>query len=209
VLGGTINDVVLTALSGGLGMYLRSCGVPTAGMELRAMVPVNVRVEADKSALGNQVSMLIAPLPVGIEDAASRHAAVLAGMNRLKSANQAGGFSLLTRVVEAVPPVLQAFAGAMAPNGQALFNLVCTNVPGPQIPLYMAGRTVEAIWPLVPLSAGLGLNVCLTSYNGELFWGICGDPRLVPDIDAVAAAISAAFESLKQAAIEGSGVTAG
>ena len=200
-LGGTINDVVLTALSGGLGSYLRAAGVRTEGVELRAMVPVNVRSESDKSALGNQVSMLIAPLPVGIEDHAERHKQVIAGMDRLKSANQAGGFALLTRLAEQVPPFLQAAAGSMVPNSQPLFNLVCTNVPGPQIPLYLAGRKVLAHFPLVPLSSGLGLNTCLTSYNGVLYWGIVADPELVPNVEDVASGIESAFEGLKSAAM--------
>ena len=87
------------------------------------------------------------------------------------------------------------------PNAQPLFNLVCTNVPGPQIPLYVAGRTVEALWPLVPLSGGLGLNFCLTSYNGVLYWGIVGDPDLVPDVAIVARAIESSFAALKAAAM--------
>jgi WS/DGAT/MGAT family acyltransferase len=201
VLGGTINDVVLTALSGGLGAYLREVGQKTQGVELRAMVPVNVRSESDKSALGNQVSMLIAPLPVGVEDHVERHQRVIAGMDRLKAANQAGGFAVLTRLSEQVPPFLQAMAGNFVPNAQPLFNLVCTNVPGPQIPLYLAGRKVEAHYPLVPLSMGLGLNVCLTSYNGALYWGLVGDPELVPDVGVIARHVEGAFEGLKAAAL--------
>jgi WS/DGAT/MGAT family acyltransferase len=200
-LGGTINDVVLTALSGGLGEFLRGAGHATKGVQLRAMVPVNVRSENDKSALGNQVSMLIASLPVDITDPAERHRTVIGGMEKLKAANQAGGFAVLSRLSEQVPPIVQAAAGAMIPNAQPLFNLVCTNVPGPQIPLYVAGRTVEALWPLVPLSGGLGLNFCLTSYNGVLYWGIVGDPDLVPDVAIVARAIESSFAALKAAAM--------
>ncbi len=200
-LGGTINDVVLSTLAGGLGRYLRGRGVNTAGLELRAMVPVNVRAEAEQSALGNQVSLLIAALPVGIVDPVERHTAVMGEMNRLKEANQAGGFALLTRLSDLVPPAVQAMAGMMVPNGQTLFNLVCTNVPGPQIPLYIAGRKMEEHWPLVPVSAGLGMNVALTSYNGVLYWGICADPNLVPDIDVAAESIRESFEELKAAAM--------
>ncbi len=114
----------------------------------------------------------------------------------------------MTRLTEQVPPALQALAGSMAPNGQALFNMVCTNVPGPQIPLYIAGRQVKELWPLVPLSAGLGLNVCLTSYNGVLFWGICADPKLVPDVDRVATLIRESFDTLKESALAASAVPA-
>ena len=204
-LGGTINDVVLTTLSGALGAYLRELGQKVEGVELRAMVPVNVRSETDKGTLGNQVSMLIAPLPVGIDDPAARHRAVIAGMAKLKAANMAGGFNLMSRLTEQIPPMVQAAAGVFAPPVQPLFNLVCTNVPGPQIPLYMAGWKVEEMWPLVPLSMGMGLNVCLTSYNGVLYWGVCGAPALVPDIDVVTGHVAAAFENLKQAAMEAAG----
>jgi hypothetical protein len=107
---------------------------------------------------------------------------------------------VLSKLSERVPPFLQAIAGSFVPNSQPLFNLVCTNVPGPQIPLYLAGRKVEAHYPLVPLSMGLGMNVCLTSYNGVLYWGIVADPELVPDVGVVARHVEAAFEGLKAAA---------
>jgi hypothetical protein len=123
-------------------------------------------------------------------------------MTRLKEANQAGGFALLTRLSEMVPPWVQAAAGAMMPNGgQTLFNVVCTNVPGPQIPLYICGREMTEHWPLVPLSGGLGLNFCLTSYNGALYWGIVADPNLVPRVWDVGNAIRASFDELRAAAL--------
>lgn len=199
-LGGTINDVVLTTLAGGLGKYMRGLGGRTEGVELRAMVPVNVRSEADKTALGNQVSMLIAPLPVGVEDPAARHAMVISRMNGLKAANQAGGFALATQLADILPPALQAMAALFVPPTQPLFNIVCTNVPGPQVPLYMAGHKVLGLWPIVPLSMGLGLNTALTSYNGHLYWGFCADPNLVPDVGKVSSAVGEAFEELMAAA---------
>ncbi|MFN0147685.1 MAG: wax ester/triacylglycerol synthase family O-acyltransferase [Dehalococcoidia bacterium] len=200
VLGGTMNDVVLSTLAGGLGAYLRATGEATAGVELRAMIPVNVRSESNKQALGNQVSMMIAPLLVGVEDAADRHRQLSARMSALKEANQAGGFALLARLSESLPAAYQAFAGLWAPQTQPLFNIVCTNVPGPQVPLYIRGRKFETLWPLLPVSMGLGLGCALTSYNGVLYWGFTCDPELVPDIDRVAAFVSEAFESLKSAA---------
>jgi diacylglycerol O-acyltransferase / wax synthase len=200
-LGGTMNDVVLTALAGGLGSYLRSHGHATEGLDLRAMIPVSVRSESDKEALGNQVSMMIAQLPVGVEDAADRHRLVTARMTGLKAANQAGGFALLSRMSDSMPASMQAFAGLWAPPVQPLFNIVCTNVPGPQVPMYIAGRQFETLWPLLPLSMGLGLGCALTSYNGMLYWGFTCDPELVPDIDSVAACVAEAFEGLKVAAV--------
>ncbi|MEX2081404.1 MAG: wax ester/triacylglycerol synthase family O-acyltransferase [Dehalococcoidia bacterium] len=203
MLGGTVNDVVLTTLSGGIGAYLRELGVNTEGMELRAMVPVNVRSESEKAALGNRVSMFIAPLPVGIKDVVARHQRVVSEMGRLKASNQAGGFEVLSRLSAQVPPAFQAAAGLVA-GSQSLLNMVCTNVPGPQIPLYMAGRKIEAMYPLVPLSQGMGLNCALLSYNGTLYWGICAEPGLVPDVDRVASALRAAFEDIRAAAVAAS-----
>ena len=200
VLGGTINDVVLTVLSGGLGNYLRSVGQRTEGVELRAMVPVNVRSESDRDALGNQVSMMLAPLPVGMIQPGERHRHVCERMNALKEANQAGGFAMMSRLTELQPAQGQAIAGFFAPQTNPLFNIVCTNVPGPQVPLYMVGRRMETLWPLVPLSMGLGLGCALTSYNGMLYWGLCADPALVPDIDAVIACLEDSFEGLKHEA---------
>ena len=208
VLGGTINDVVLSTLAGGLGAYLRSVGQETNGVELRVMVPVNVRSDADKDALGNQVSMFLVPIPVGLTDAVERHKALMATMSGLKEANQAGGFAMMSRMQDQVPPILQAMAGMMSPPVQPLFNIVCTNVPGPQVPLYLAGRKMEGLWPLLPLSMGLGLGVALTSYNGVLYWGVGADPALVPDVSQVVACISAAFEALKAAAVAAAGPVA-
>ena len=116
--------------------------------------------------------------------------------------------SMLIAPLPVVPPAMQAMAGSMIPNAPGLFNLVCTKLPGPQIPLYIAGRKVEELWPLVPLSAGMGLNVCLTSYNGVLYWGICADPNLVPDVDCVANLVRESFDQLKEAATAASAVPA-
>jgi WS/DGAT/MGAT family acyltransferase len=209
VLGGTINDVVLTTLSGALGKYLRAHGQRTDGVVLRAMVPVNVRNEADKEALGNQVSMLLAPLPVGITDPAERHRVVCREMNGLKEANQAGGFAMMTRQSDGIPPAVQAFSALFMPPVQPLFNIVCTNVPGPQVPLYLAGRKMETLLPIVPLSMGLGMGCALTSYNGVLFWGIAADPALVPDVENVGAAVAESFDELKKEALIQSAVAAG
>jgi WS/DGAT/MGAT family acyltransferase len=199
-LGGTLNDVVLSILAGGLGAYLREREQDTDGVELRAMIPVNVRSSGDKEALGNQVSMMIAPLPIGLTDAVERHKAVTSRLASLKEANQAGGFAILSRLTESVPANLQALAAMWTPATQPLFNVVCTNVPGPQVPLYVCGRQLQTLWPLLPLSMGLGLGVALTSYNGALYWGLTGDPELVPDIEETARCIESAFHELKLAA---------
>lgn len=203
VLGGTMNDVVLSTLAGGLGAYLRGVGQRTDGMELRAMVPVNVRPADGVGALGNQVSMYIAPLQVGIVDAKERHLATNARMTALKEAGQADGFSMLSRYSDAAPAWSSALAGLWTPQVQPLFNLVCTNVPGPQIPLYIAGRRLETLWPMLPLSMGLGMGVPLSSYNGVLYWSVWADPELVPDVEHLAACIHGAFEELKAAAAAG------
>jgi len=139
MLGGTDNDVVLAVIAGGLGRYLRKHGYPTKGVQLRAMCPVSMRRPDQRGALGNLVSMMLAPLYVGITDPVERLRAEHSAMERLKDQDQAGALYDMTTLADRIPPAWQAFAGQLpAPN--TLLNTVSTNVPGPQIPLYLAHK---------------------------------------------------------------------
>jgi len=198
-LGGTVNDVMLTVLGGALGRYLHAHGVKTHGMALRLMIPVNVRREDEKGALGNRVSMMLPNVPVGIEDPAARLVAVREEMDRLKSRHQADAFESLQSLGRNMPALYHALAGmAGIPHGQ--INLVCTNVPGPMIPLYCVGHRMLAHYPLVPLAADLGIGVGITSFDKALFMGIMSDPAIVPDVDAIGRACDAEFIALREAA---------
>src|SRR3954447_9231720 len=134
-LGGTVNDVILTAVAGALGRYMRSRGHPTVGLELRAMVPVSVRTIDQKNALGNQVTTMMAPLPVWCEDPARRLELVRESMGDLKESKQAMGATLLTQLADFAPPTAAGQAARLQ-SRQRFFNLVVTNIPGPQFPLY-------------------------------------------------------------------------
>jgi diacylglycerol O-acyltransferase / wax synthase len=198
-LGGTINDVVLAVVAGAIGKYLRHHGIATEGMELRAMCPVSMRAPAGRGALGNRVSMMIAPLFVGVLDPVERLQAERAAMDRLKEQDQAGSFYAMTEQSTAVPPWVQAMAGQVeTPN--TMLNTVSTNVPGPQVPLYMAGRKLIACFGCGMLSANIGLFNAIMSYNQTLTIGATVDPRQVPDVWFYADCLRESFAELRAAA---------
>src|SRR5215211_2445838 len=184
VAGGTVNDVVIAAVSGGLGRYLRGRGHSTAGLEMRAMVPISVRASDEHGALGNRVSAMMAPLPVWREDPTDRLNAVSETMRHLKSSGQAVGASLLTDVTNFTPPTIAAQAARLQ-SRQRFFNTVVTNVPGPQFPLYLLGRELLDIFPMVPLAANQAVCFGIMSYNGGVNFGLVGDYDSTPDLDAL------------------------
>jgi WS/DGAT/MGAT family acyltransferase len=198
-LGGTVNDVVLTVISGGLGGYLRQRGVSTNGVELRAMCPVSMRRPDERGALGNLVSMMLAPLYVGMDDPVERLHAVRREMDRLKEADQAGALYELTQMSNLIPPAWQAL-GSSFDVQNTMFNTVCTNVPGPQVPLYLAGRKLLRWYPLGPLASNIGLFNAILSYNQVLTIGATVDPTQVPDAWAYAGFLRESFEELRDAA---------
>jgi diacylglycerol O-acyltransferase / wax synthase len=201
-LGGTVNDVVLAIVAGAIGRYLRHHGRETEGVELRSMCPVSMRPPEGRGALGNQVSIMIAPLYVGLRDPLERLRAEHAAMERLKQQDQAGGFYAMNDQASGVPPSIQAFMGQFEVRDQALFNTATTNVPGPQIPLYLSGHKLLAIFPVNNmLMPGCGLFHCILSYNQVLTIGANVDPNLVPDPWFYADCLTASFTELKEAAL--------
>ncbi len=198
-LSGTVNDVVLTVVSGALGRYMRSHGASTEGVVLRAMVPVSVRADIERGALGNRVAAMWAPLPVSIEDPAERLRTISASMQELKGSGQAVGAQVLTQLSGFAPPTIISQAARLQAR-QRLFNLVVTNVPGPQFPLYLLGRELEAIFPMVPLAKNTALGVAILSYNGQLNFGLSGDYDAMADIEALAVELRAAIAELAAAA---------
>jgi diacylglycerol O-acyltransferase / wax synthase len=207
LLGGTINDLVLTIVAGAIGKYLRHHQVNTQDLELRAMCPVSMRAAGGRGALGNQVSMMIAPLYVGVLDAVERLTAEREAMDRLKVEDQAGSLFAMTRQGDAAPAWVQAIAGQIeVPN--TLFNTVSTNVPGPQIPLYMAGHKVLASFGCGMLSANIGLFNAIISYNQVLTIGATVDPQQIPDVWFYADCLRESFAELREAA-ESAAATAG
>jgi diacylglycerol O-acyltransferase / wax synthase len=198
-LGGTVNDVVLAVISGGLGRYLRAHGHRTEGVEARAMCPVSMRRPEERGALGNLVSMMFAPLHVGILDPRERLAAERAAMERLKAQDQAGGLYSMSQMMNRVPAGLAAAAGQLTvPN--TLLNTVSTNVPGPQIPLYLGGRRLIGWYPLGLLASDIGLFNAILSYNQTLTIGATVDPKLLPDPWFYAKCLKESFTELLAAA---------
>jgi diacylglycerol O-acyltransferase len=198
-LGGTVNDVVLAVIAGGLGRYLRAHDYPTDGVELRAMCPVSMRRAEERGALGNLVSMMFAPLYVGITDPVQRLAAERRAMDELKTQDQAGNLYEMTGLGNLIPPAWQALA-AQAEINMSPLNTVSTNVPGPQIPLYLAGRKLLQWYPLGPLATTIGLFNAILSYNQVLTIGSTVDPALMPDVWGYMDFLRESYEELRDAA---------
>lgn len=198
-LGGTVNDVALAAVAGALGRYLRARGFETDGLVLKAMVPVSVRAETERGELGNRVSAIYAPLPVGIEDPRERFAQIALAMDGLKESGQAVGAQLLTQLAEFAPTTILSQAARMQ-SRQRMFNLVVTNVPGPQVPLYILGRRLTALYPVVPLAANQALGIAIMSYTGRLGFGLLADFDSLPAVEELATHLELSIEELAQSA---------
>jgi WS/DGAT/MGAT family acyltransferase len=198
-LGGTVNDVVLAVVAGALGRYMRLHGNSTDGVELRALVPVSVRADVERGALGNRVAAMWAALPVGVTDPVERLHSLSRQMKDVKQSGQAVGAEILTRMSGFAPPTVMAQAARLQAR-QRLFNLVVTNVPGPQFPLYLLGRELEAIYPMVPLAENTALGIALLSYNGQLNFGLVADYDALADVEVLAEELDASVEELAAAA---------
>jgi WS/DGAT/MGAT family acyltransferase len=198
-LGGTLNDVVLAALSLALGAHLRASGRDTDGLVLKAMVPVSVRADAERGALGNKVAAMWASLPVGVQDAAQCYERVRVSMAELKSSGQAVGAEVLTNLAGFAPPTILSQAARLQAR-QRYFNLVITNVPGPQFPLYLLGRELVALYPVVPLARKQALGIAVMSYNGRLGFGLLADYDALPELESLAGELRQAIAALARAA---------
>jgi diacylglycerol O-acyltransferase len=198
-LGGTVNDAVLTVVTGALRTHMLANGHEVEGVELKAMVPVSVRAEAERGALGNRVTSMFAPLPIYASDPVERFAIVHEAMKDLKESGQAVGAELLTQLTGFAPPTVLSQASRLQAQQRA-FNLVVTNVPGPQFPLYMLGRRLLRIYPQVPLVRNTALGIAIMSYDGTLDFGLLGDYDALPDLDDLAGALRDAIAELAAAA---------
>ena len=194
-LGGTVNDVVLAAVTGALGRYLRGRGQSTHELELRAMVPISVRTADEHGALGNRVSSYMAPLPVWCDDPAECLRKVSETMGDLKQSKQAVGATLITELTNFAPPTIAGQAARLQ-SRQRFFNLVVTNVPGPQFPLYLLGRELQAIFPMVPLARRQAVCFGIMSYNGQVNFGLIGDYDAMPDLDVLASDLEGSLADL-------------
>ena len=198
-LGGTVNDVVLTVVSGALRRWLQGRGIRTEGLELRALVPVSIRAEDDRGKLGNRIAAMRGPLPVYVEDPVRRLGLVRAAMDDLKESKQALGAEVISRFNDFAPPTLLAQA-ARINFSTRLFNLIVTNVPGPQIPLYVLGRELQDVFPVAFLPEHHALAIAIMSYNGGTNFGLLADYDSMEDVDSIADALGYALDELLGAA---------
>lgn len=198
-VGGTVNDAVLAAVAGALGRYMRLHGDETDDVVLRVMVPVSVRAEPQRGTLGNQVAAMWAPLPVGITDPLQRMRAISRAMEDVKDSGQAVGAEVLTQLSGFAPATILAQAARLQAR-QKLFNLVVTNVPGPQFPLYLLGRELEGIFPMVPLAENTALGIAAMSYNGQLNFGLTADYDALADLQTLADELRYSIDELAAAA---------
>lgn len=198
-LGGTVNDVVLTVVAGGLRRWLQTRGVRVEGLELRGLVPVSTRTHDQHHHAGNRLTVMRGPLPVYIEDPVARLKVVRRAMDGLKESKQAVGAEVLTSLEQFAPPTILAQASRLNFSTR-LFNLLVTNVPGPQMPLYVLGRELQDLYPVAFLPRDHALAVAIMSYNGRLDFGLLADYDAIPDLDELAADFAAARDELVAAA---------
>ncbi len=193
--GGTVNDVVLAVVTGALRSFLISRGIRTEGLELRALVPVSVRAADEHGHLGNRIAAMRGALPVYIADPVARLRFVSHAMAGLKESKQALGAEMIANVQNFAPPTILAQASRLNFSTR-LFNLIVTNVPGPQFPLYVLGRKMQHAYPVAFLPENHALAVAIMSYNSEMNFGLLGDFDALPDIDAIGEHISLELSTL-------------
>jgi WS/DGAT/MGAT family acyltransferase len=203
-LGGTVNDVVLTVVTGALRSFLIDRGARTEGKELRALVPVSVRTIGERHDAGNRIAAMRGPLPVYVADPVQRLRFIRDAMDGLKESKQALGAEAIAGAQNFAPPTILAQASRLNFSTR-LFNLIVTNVPGPQFPLYVLGRRMERVFPVAFLPENHALAVAIMSYDGEMNFGLLADFDALPDLDSIGESIAAELATLVEIARERAG----
>jgi len=202
-VGGTLNDVILTAVTQAVSRYIQLHREPVAGRFLRVVCPVNVRRDDHGESLGNQITFLPVALPLGIDDPVRMLHAVSERTEIMKNSRAAHLVALLATWIGAAPPPLQALFWGTIPTlnlPMPLLNMICTNVPGSPTPLYAAGRKMIACYPHVPTGYELGVNCAIQSYAGKLCCGFTADDGVVPDVERLRDLLHTAFRDLARSA---------
>jgi diacylglycerol O-acyltransferase / wax synthase len=200
-LGGTVNDVVLAGVGGGLHRLFVSRGEDTDDLRLRVLCPVSVRSDEQRGALGNKVSAIFVSVPVGSLEPTDRLSEISAQTADLKEKRQALSADFLLNMSDYVAPTLMSLAGR-AVHRQPFVNLIVTNVPGPQQPLYMMGARLIEAFPIVPLTQNLTMVVGILSYDGTLHFGLWADRDAAGDLEVLAGGIEDAFAEMTKIATE-------
>jgi diacylglycerol O-acyltransferase len=198
-LGATVNDVILANVAGALRSFLIQRGEDVSDLSFRAMVPVNIRTEGESGQLGNRVATVSVPLPLGEPDPRQRLAQVVEAMGEVKASRQVDGMEMIEEISEwGLTRLFTQFARLTAISRP--FNVVVTNVPGPQIEAYLLGSPLRDAYPLVPLFKNQALGIALFSYHGGLFWGLNADWDALPDLHVLVEALALDFKELEKAA---------
>lgn len=195
-LGGTVNDVVLATVAGGL---RRLVGDPRSERTARIAVPVSVRTADEAGVAGNRVSAWILRLPIGERDPRRRFELVRQTTEQMKAGDEAAGAALIAEAADWTDRNLLQF-GVRLLNSAKAYDLIVTNVPGPQLPLHLLESPLLAAYPHLPLFENQGLGIALFSYAGRLFWGVAVDWDMMPDVELVRLAVDEAFAELCAAA---------
>ncbi|MFL5846556.1 MAG: WS/DGAT/MGAT family O-acyltransferase [Solirubrobacteraceae bacterium] len=192
-LGGTVNDVVLAVSAGAVRRWLHERGLRTEGMDMRVCVPMSTRSKADAGAMGNQITQVVVPFPVYLGDPLERLRVVSEAMRDVKESKLAAGAEMIAGMQDFAPPTLLAQASRMNFSGR-FFNLLVTNVPGPQVPLYVLGKQLRAVFPIAFLAGDRALAIAVMSYDGGVNFGLIADLDSMPDLDTVRDGIERSIE---------------
>lgn len=204
-LGGTVNDVVLACVAGALRRYLLRKGCNLDALDYKTVVPVSIRSAEELGSLGNRVAAWMLSLPIQESDPILRYSQVCQVTTHIKDTKQARGVGMLSQVAELVDPIMTL--GIRLASRLHPYNLIISNVPGPQFPLYLLGSRLLSGYPTVPLFEYQGLGIATFSYDGKLFWGLNADWDLVPDLHEIALDLVTSFEELRSATAHASEAT--
>jgi len=202
-LGGTINDVVLTTVAGGMRRFFKRRRVNIDNLEYKVAIPVNVRSASERGRLGNRVSAWLATLPIQERDPVVRMAQIHEVTRGLKDSKQALAADMFNQLVELTGSTLLLSLGVMLAGRLNPYNCIVTNVPGPNFPLYLLGSKMLEAYPQVPLFENQGLGIALFSYLDRICWGFNADYEILPDLHDLVEGLQAEFKELQAAARKG------
>jgi diacylglycerol O-acyltransferase len=199
--GVTVNDVVLSVVASVIRRYAELHDVDTRGRTVRIIVPVNVRHNGDETKLGNRITFVPVTLPLDARDARALVAAVATRTCALKTAGVAELVGLAGTILGTVPSPLQATLAPIASQlPLSLCNTICTNVPGPQVRLYLLGHKMLTCYPYVPIGGEMGMNCAVLTYDGTAYIGFTGDVHAIPDLQVLEKFVTESFAEIRQAA---------
>lgn len=202
VLGGSVNDVVLTLLSEAVARYSKTYDIDLTDRIVRFMVPVSLRQKEQRGSMGNLISILPVEIPLDIKELPKRFEFVHQKTALMKETKLAESLLTLGAMYSMIPAPLQSVIGQIAEAPLPPFNMVATNVPGPQIPLYLVGQKMLKHYPYVPVGYGLGLGCAIFSYNRDLYFGLSSDAKAMSDVGKFKEILDETFADLKAVVIE-------